>query len=65
MMSKLSRLFGTEAVEVDEIAASTQAALQQQADTLAASLSDKALELHFQRLVGAYVGVRDGSRHVL
>lgn len=61
MMSKLSRLFGTEAVEVDEIAASTQAALQQQADTLAASLSDKALELHFQRLVGAYVGSAMGA----
>jgi len=61
MMSKLSRLFGTETVEVDEIAASTQAALQQQADILAAALSDKALELHFQRLVGAYVGSAMGA----
>ncbi len=61
MMSKLSRLFGTDAVEVDEIAASTKAALQQQADTLAASLSEKAIELHFQRLVGAYVGSAFGA----
>ena len=61
MMTKLYRLFGLEPVEVDDIAANTQQTLQQQAEALRSSLSDKAMEMHFQRVVGAYVGSAYGA----
>jgi hypothetical protein len=61
MMAKLYSLFGLEPVDVDEIAASTQQTLQQQAEALRSSLSDKAMEMHFQRVVGAYVGSAYGA----
>ncbi|RZL19267.1 MAG: hypothetical protein EOP64_10780, partial [Sphingomonas sp.] len=60
-MTKLYRFFGMEPVEVDEIAANTQQSLQQQAEALRSSLSDKAMEMHFQRIVGAYVGSAFGA----
>src|SRR4051794_15419395 len=41
-MAKLYGLFGLEPVDVDDISANTQQTLQQQAETLRFSLSDKA-----------------------
>ncbi|MHB0698275.1 hypothetical protein [Roseomonas mucosa] len=61
MMSKLYRLFGMEPVDVDGIAAATEASLVQQSEDLRSALSDKAMEMHFQRIVGAYVGSAFGA----
>lgn len=61
MMAKLTRLFGLDVIDVDGIEAGTKDALETQGATLAVSLSEKALELHFQRLVGAYVGSAFGA----
>ena len=61
MMTKLYRLFGLDPVDADDIAANTQQTLQQQAEALRSSLSDKAMEMHFQRVVGAYVGSAYGA----
>ena len=61
MMTKIYRLFGMDPVDADDIAASTQQSLQQQAEGLRSSLSDKAMEMHFQRIVGAYVGSAFGA----
>jgi hypothetical protein len=61
MMAKLYSIFGLEPVDVDDIAANTQQTLQQQAEALRSSLSDKAMEMHFQRVVGAYVGSAYGA----
>ena len=61
MMTKLYRLFGLDPIDADDIAANTQQSLQQQAQGLRFSLSDKAMEMHFQRIVGAYVGSAFGA----
>ena len=60
-MAQLTRLFGLEPVDADSIADVTAHTLQQQAEELRASLSDKAMEMHFQRIVGAYVGSAYGA----
>jgi len=61
MMSKLYRLFGLEPVNVVGIEDGTLGTLKAQGESLKASLSDRALELHFQRIVGAYVGSAYGA----
>ncbi|WP_145144366.1 hypothetical protein [Roseomonas gilardii] len=61
MMTKLYRLFSLDPVDVDDIVANTRQTLQQQAEALRSSLSDKAMEMHFQRVVGAYVGSAYGA----
>lgn len=60
-MAQLTRLFGLEPVDADNIADVTAHTLQQQAEELRASLSDKAMDMHFQRIVGAYVGSAHGA----
>jgi hypothetical protein len=60
-MAHLSRLFGIEPVDVDGIHDSTFRTLILQADELRASLSDRAMDMHFQRIVGAYVGSAYGA----
>lgn len=61
MMAKLCRLFGMDPVDVDGIAAATETSLVQQSEDLREALSDKAMEMHFQRIVGAYVGSAYGA----
>ena len=60
-LAQLTRLFGLEPVDADNIADVTAHTLQQQAEELRASLSDKAMDMHFQRVVGAYVGSAYGA----
>ena len=60
-MAQLTRLFGLETVDTDGIADQTANSLQQQAEELRPVLSDKAMEMHFQRIVGAYVGSAYGA----
>lgn len=60
-MAQLTRVFGLEPMDADGIADVTAHTLQQQAEELRASLSDKAMEMHFQRIVGAYVGSAYGA----
>lgn len=60
-MAQLTRIFGMEPVDADGIADLTAHTLQQQAEELRLSLSDKAMEMHFQRIVGAYVGSAYGA----
>ena len=61
MMSKVYRVFGLEPVDVDGIATATETSLIQQSEDLRSALSDKAMEMHFQRVVGAYVGSAFGA----
>ena len=61
MMTKLYRLFGLEHVNTVGIEDGTYGTLKAQGESLKASLSDRALELHFQRIVGAYVGSAYGA----
>lgn len=60
-MARICRMFGTEAVDVDGIHSATSDSLMQQAEALRPNLSDKAMEMHFQRIVGAYVGSAYGA----
>lgn len=60
-MAQLTRLFGIEVVDADGIADVTAATLQQQAQELRSTMNDKAMEMHFQRIVGAYVGSAYGA----
>ncbi|WP_338929226.1 hypothetical protein WDZ11_22315 (plasmid) [Roseomonas mucosa] len=61
VMNKVYTMFGIEPVDTDTIAANTEASLMAQAEDLRSSLSDKAMAMHFQRVVGAYVGSAYGA----
>ena len=56
----VARTFGKDVPEFETIADLTTAHLTAQAESLAA-LSEKALEIHLQRIVGAYVGSAYGA----
>ena len=60
-MAKITRIFGLDPVDADDIADLTAHTLQQQAEALRPNLSDRAIEMHFSRIVGAYVGSAYGA----
>ena len=61
LVSRLSRVFGIEPVYFHDIADSTKAALTQASNALTDNLSEKAMEIHLQRIVGSFVGSACGA----
>ena len=60
-MNRINRFFGLDPVDADEIADLTAHTLQQQAEAMGGSLGEKGTAMHFQRIVGAYVGSAYGA----
>lgn len=61
VMSKLYKVFGLDPVPVAEIREGVEERIVLEARLLGAVMSEKALEMHLQRVVGAYVGSAFGA----
>ncbi len=61
MTAKISRVFGMNPVDYDGIRTATERQMAEGAKVLTDNLSDKALQMHMQRIVDAYVRVAHGA----
>lgn len=61
LADNLARIFGLEPVDMESVRNDTDASIRQGAATLASTLNEKAMAIHLQRIVGAYVGSAHGA----
>lgn len=61
LASNLARTFGLEPVDMTMVRADTDRSIRDGAASLAQTLNERALAMHLQRVVGAYVGSAYGS----
>jgi len=61
LADNLSRIFGLEPVDMTTVRADTDASIRQGAEALASTLNERALAIHLQRIVGAFVGSAHGA----